>query len=182
MRFGEEIIDWIWDVCGREWKGEGWPEEWREGVVVPIKKKETGEKVEKYRGGNNDVVCTKVLAGRIKEEVEEKRLIPPNQTGFRKRMGTIDNIYILNYLINRQTGRKEGKLMALFVDLRAFNSMDRGELIRTMRGRGVKEGMVERVEEMLRETRSRVRIGRTVGGFWTARRVRQGCPHVEPLI
>jgi len=33
-----------WDVCGRVWKGEGWPEEWREGVVVPIKeKRERGE-------------------------------------------------------------------------------------------------------------------------------------------
>jgi len=34
------------------------------------------------------------LAERLREEVERKGLIPPNQTGFRKGMRTMDNIYI----------------------------------------------------------------------------------------
>lgn len=60
-------------------------------------------------------------------------------------MGTIDNIYVINYLINRQIGRKEGK-MAMFVDLKAaFDSVDRGVLIKEMRAiKGIKEGLVER--------------------------------------
>lgn len=62
----------------------------------------------------------------MREEVEEKGIIPSNQTGFRKRMGTIDNIYVLNYRIQRRIERKGGKLMAFFVDLRAaFDSVDR---------------------------------------------------------
>lgn len=47
-----------------------------------------------------------VLAERLREEVERKHMIPHNQTGFRNGMGTIDNIYVLNYLIGRQIGRK----------------------------------------------------------------------------
>ena len=43
---------------------------------------------------------TTALAERLKEEVEGKGLIPPNQTEFRKGMGTRDNIYMLNYLVN----------------------------------------------------------------------------------
>jgi len=43
-----------------------------------------------------------ILAKRIEEDSENKRIIPHNQTGFRKNMGTIDNIYVLNYLINKQ--------------------------------------------------------------------------------
>jgi len=184
---GEETVDWIWDICDRVWKGEGWPEEWREGVVVPIKKKGKGVKIEEYRGitimSSLYKVYTAVLAGRLREEVEGKSLIPPNQAGFRKGMGTLDNIYVLNYLINRQIRGKGGKLVAIFVDLRAaFDSVDRGELIRAMRGRGVREGLVERVEEMLKETRSRVKIGGQMGrGFWTARGLRQGCP-LSPLL
>lgn len=42
-----------------------------------------------------------VLVEKIREEVEEKRMIPKNQTGFRKRRGTLDNIFILNYLVNK---------------------------------------------------------------------------------
>jgi len=32
------------------WKGEGWPEEWKEGVIILIVKKGEGRKVEEYRG------------------------------------------------------------------------------------------------------------------------------------
>lgn len=42
---GGEVREW--EICNRIWKGESWPEEWREGVVVPILKK--GKGVE-YRG------------------------------------------------------------------------------------------------------------------------------------
>lgn len=46
------------------------------------------------------------------------------------------------------------------MDLRAaFDSVDRRVLMETMRKRGVREGLVESIKEMLRETRSRVRVG-----------------------
>jgi len=52
--------------------------------------------------------------------------------------------------------------------------VDRGILLNAMRKRGVREGLVERVAEVLRETRSRE-------SFWTARGVRQGCL-LSPLL
>lgn len=39
------------------------------------------------------------LPERLRNEIEKKNLLPPNQTEFRKRMGTIYTI--LNYLINK---------------------------------------------------------------------------------
>jgi len=104
------------------------------------------------------------LAERLREEVEGKGLLLPSQTGFRKGMGTIDNIFILNYLINRQIGRKREKLIAVFVDLKAaFDSVDREELLKALREGGVREGLVERVAEILRETKSRVRMRGELG-------------------
>lgn len=42
--------------------------------------------------------------------------------------------------------------MVLFVDLKvAIDSLDRGVLLQAMRGRGVREGLVERVGEILRD-------------------------------
>jgi retron-type reverse transcriptase len=97
-------------------------------------------------------------------------------------MGTIDQIYALNYIINRQVGKKGGGLTAVFVDLKAaFDSVDRNVLIRAMRERGVREGLVRKVEEMLRETKSRVRVGQVGEELWTARGVRQGCP-LSPIL
>lgn len=61
---------------------------------------------------------------RLREKVEEKELIPPNQAGFRKRMGTLNNICV--EFFNRQIRKKRGKLIALFIDLKAsFVSMNR---------------------------------------------------------
>jgi hypothetical protein len=183
---GERVTEWIIEFCNRVWKGEGWPEDWKEGVIIPIVKKGEGRKVDEYRGVTLMATLYKVylmvVAKRIEIECEEKKVIPQNQTGFRKGMGTMDNIYVINYLINRQLGRRK-KVVALFVDLRAaFDSVDRGTLYKVMRERGIREGLIERVREVLGETKSRVRIGREMGEcFWTARGVRQGCP-LSPLL
>ncbi|XP_020298810.1 uncharacterized protein LOC109863043, partial [Pseudomyrmex gracilis] len=88
----------------------------------------------------------------LNEELEEKKIISHNQTGFRKDMVSIDNIYVINYLMNRQIEKKEGKMVA---DLKAaFDSVDREVLTRTMKERGVRERIVRRVEQVLRETKS----------------------------
>lgn len=88
----------------------------------------------------------------MKEEVERGGVIPSNQTGFRKELRVFDNIYVLNYLVNRQLG-KRGRLVALFVYLKAvFNSVHRKINSTTMRRRGIKKGITERVVELLRKT------------------------------
>lgn len=91
-------------------------------------KKGERKRVEDYRGVTLTQTAYKVyvavLAKRLREEVEERGLLPPNQAGFRKRLGIIDNIYVLNYLINRQINREIERLMVFFVDLRAaFDSV-----------------------------------------------------------
>ena len=90
----------------RVWKGEGWPQGWKEGLIAPITKKGEGTRVEDYRGvtlmPSPYKIYTTVLANRLEEEVEGKGMIPSNQTGFRKGSGTIDNVYVLKYIVNRQ--------------------------------------------------------------------------------
>lgn len=56
-------------------------------------------------------------------------------------MGTIDNTYVLNYLVNRQL-EKKGKLVAIFVDLNiTFDTANRKILTDIMKRRGIKEGI-----------------------------------------
>lgn len=58
----------------------------------------------------------------------------------------------------------------------AFDSMDRGKIMRAMRERGVREGLVKRCEGVLRETKEKVKVGERGGTeFWMGRGVRQGC-------
>lgn len=55
----------------------------------------------------------------------------------------------------------------IFINLKAaFDSVYRRVLVDTMRRKGIREGLVRRVKEVFRETRSRVRVGWEVGeGF-----------------
>lgn len=80
-------------------------------VIVPIRKKGKGDEVVDYRGvtimPTLDKIYTAALTERLRGEVEGKELIPPNQTGFRKGLGTVDNIYVLNYIVNRQIEKVE---------------------------------------------------------------------------
>lgn len=85
-----------------------------------------------------------------------ERNILSNQTGFRRKMGMMDNIHTLNYLSKQL---KSGKVVLLFVDLKAaFDSVDRRVLIKMMRRKVIAERLIDRVEKVLMKTRSRVRV------------------------
>ena len=62
----------------------------------------------------------------------------------------MDNIYVLNYLVNRRLSKERGKMVSLsvafFVDLKStFDSMDREILERTLRERRVREVLIIRI-------------------------------------
>lgn len=114
---GKKTEEWIRRFCNKVCRGEGWPEEWKDGLIVPIRKKGNGEGTED-RGisimPSLYKIYVSILTERLKEEIERKEIVPENQTGFRKGKGTLDNIYIINYLINRQISEKKGKMVVLF--------------------------------------------------------------------
>lgn len=64
-------------------------------------------------------IYTSILPEGLREEVGQKAILPSNQTEFRRGMVTMDNIYVLNYLINRQVMRGKKRMVIIFVDLKA---------------------------------------------------------------
>lgn len=117
------MTEWVRNICSRFWRGKGWPEDFKEGVIVPIVKKGKGDVTREYRGVSLMIslyrIYGAVLAERLREEVEGDGIMPENQAGFRKERGVMDNIFLINSLANRQISKKRGKMVALFVDLRA---------------------------------------------------------------
>ena len=115
---GERGLELAWEICRRVWEGEGWPQGWREGIIVPLAKEGSGARVQEYRGitlmPTMYKVYVAVLVGRLEQEVEGKGLIPENQAGFRRGRGTIDHIYVLNHVIGKRIQGKKGKLVAFF--------------------------------------------------------------------
>lgn len=55
-------------------------------------------------------------------------------------------------------------------------------MIRAIRERGIKEALIVRIEEIINEAKSRVRVGGEVEEkFWTAKGVRQRCS-LSPML
>lgn len=74
-----------------------------------------------------------ILAERLRREIEEKGILSEGQMRFGKGRGVIDNIYILNYVVERGIVRGN-KIVATFVDLKEmFDSMDRGSIRKKFR-------------------------------------------------
>lgn len=76
-------------------------------------------------------------------------------------MGTIDNVYVLHYLLNREINKGRRRMeRAFFVDLKAvFDFVNVEVLVEAMRERRVEKGLVNRCEDVLKETKNRVRVG-----------------------
>ena len=69
-------------------------------------------------------------------------------------------------------------MIAMFIDLKtAFDEVDRDEIDKVMKKKGVRDSLRLRIAEIFRETKSRVRVVDQGGeSFWLERGVRQGCP------
>ena len=39
---GVRVREEIWELCNKVWRGDGWPKEWRTGLVILLLKKEGG--------------------------------------------------------------------------------------------------------------------------------------------
>lgn len=133
-------------------------------MVVPIMKNGNGKSIEDYRGVTLMLTLYKiyasVLADKIRWEIESKKIIPENQTGFWKGMGMLDNIYVISYQVNRNLEKKGEKLVVLFMELKAAcDIVNRGVLVATIRERWIKKGLVRSIEEVMRETKSKARVG-----------------------
>lgn len=124
-----------------------------------------------------------ILAERLGKEVEDKNILSETQAGFGKERSTMDNIYILNHVIQREIRRKGGRIFGFFMDLKsAFDKVDRKILWEVMERRGIRKVIVERVKEIYMSTKNVVRVDRRVSErFWTEKGLRQDCP-LSPIL
>ena len=98
-----------------------YPESWTKGLVVPVPKKGDLTNVNNYRGITLTSIFSKIysliLEERLRTWTENNNIIDDSQFGFRKNKSTVDCIYILQAIINKQLSGKR-KLYCAFIDFR----------------------------------------------------------------
>lgn len=120
--YGEDDIEDFEGVLTKIWKGEeSVPEEWKCGVVTPIYKKGEKEKAKNYRGitlmDTAYKIYAEILRNRLEEEIEEKGILEDTQTDYRKRIGTIDAVYMVKTAIEEEIKKNGGEVYIFFADM-----------------------------------------------------------------
>jgi len=105
--------------------------------------------------------------------------LPESQADFRKSKSTLDNIFIPNPLVQRGGSMERRKDVRIFTNLRAvLNNIDKEILwrMRFLRGKGLEEGIIRRLEKIYERTEVTVRLNQKMSRvFQTRKGVKQGC-------
>ena len=140
-----------------------------------------------YRGITVNSVVSKlfamILEQRIAKWADEHGVKARGQAGFRKDHRTVDNIYVLRALIDRQKqlrlkGIGSGKLYTCFVDFRkAFGTVPRDLLWQVLEELGVNGRMLQIIKSIYTNDSAAVRTSEGISEiFRCLLGVKQGCP------
>jgi hypothetical protein len=155
------------------------PSVWSEGIVIPLHKKGSRHDVENYRGITLLSVLgklfTKILNNRLVEWADCYEVYVDTQAGFRKNLGTVDNIYVLSGLISHYVNSGK-KLFCAFVDFsKAFDYVVRDNLWYKLIKLGIQGKILNIIRSMYKQVSSRVRVNNEMSDeFECNTGVRQG--------
>lgn len=154
------------------------PESWSEGLVVPLHKKGSVNDVNNYRGitllSTLGKLFTRALNNRLSEWAENYSVYIEAQAGFRARMGTTDNIFVLHGLINHVINNNP--LYCAFIDFsKAFDYVNRDNLWFKLIKLGIRGNILNIMRSMYNSVKSRVKyMNKLSNSFECELGVRQG--------
>ncbi|KAH0820667.1 hypothetical protein GEV33_002124 [Tenebrio molitor] len=94
----EREVDRLLEIMNGVWKGEGFPQKWKEGIICPIYKKGEKDTASNYRGitllNTAYKVYAMIVEERLMKEMNERGALPDGQAGFRKAfIGDIEEMF-----------------------------------------------------------------------------------------
>ena len=163
----------------RIWEDESIPEQWEEGIYLPLHKKNDRATCSNYRG-----LCLLNIGYKIFSILLCGKLLPyylniigDYQTGFMPTKSTIDNIFLLRQ-INEKYREFAKTSWHVFIDYtQAFDSIHRESLWTILRSFQVPEKLIRLIKLCYRNSRGMARVGGDLTDiFHVETGLRQGCP------
>ena len=154
------------------------PEQWSEGIVIPIYKKGDTCAPSNYRPitllSCVSKVFTSILCKRITNWATDNFIFSEAQFGIRPGYSTIDAIFTLSSLIRQ--GKPGQKFYCAFIDFyTAFDSVNRDLLYSQLVTYGVSTKMIAMIIELYSTVTSRVKVNNTLSDSFECRNgLRQG--------
>jgi hypothetical protein len=181
---GDELIRRITTLCNKIWTTGEIPEDWCDGIIIPIPKKGDLRDCNNWRGITmlsvpGKVLCS-IILDRLKVSVDKK--LRQHQAGFRTGRSCCDQIFALRQILERIT-EMNCKLHVNFIDFRkAFDCVHRPSVWNIMRCYGIPAKIVDIIQRFYNNSRCAVRSNGQLGEwFQVVTGVQQGCI-LSPLI
>ena len=130
------------------------PQEWKNATLIPLHKKKDGKVCDDHQGIALLIIPGKVLSLILLERLHA--IIDPqlleSQCGFRKGRGTTDQIWLTRQIVE---GAAECETAAhlCYVDIKAYDSVDRNALIAILKSYRVPCHLIDIIKEMYTDTR-----------------------------
>ena len=172
IKFGsEKVLTYIHKLFNTIFECGYFPTRWSEGKIVPIDKKDDKNEVTNYRGitllSAMGKVFTRVLNNRLNSWAETCGVYVEAQSGFRKTMSTINNIFVLKSLISHFLNRNE-YLNCIFIDFtKAFDYVVRDAIWYKLLKIGVRGRMLNILKSISSNVKSEVKNNNLLSGTFT---------------
>ena len=173
------LITYLHNLFNKVFEMGYFPERWAEGHIIPIFKKGDKNEASNYRGitllSTIGKLFTRILNNRLNDWSEEYNIYVEAQAGFRKGMGTSDNIFVLNNLITHCLSNND-MLYCAFIDFtKAFDFVVRDVLWFKLIRLGVRGRMLNIIKSIYSCVKPRVKHDNTLSDPFTCNiGVRQG--------
>ena len=163
------------------------PRSWCLDLINPLHKEGNKEDPNNYRGLCISSALLKILCfllnNRILIQVTQRKLIDKNQTGFKEKHRTSDNLLTLKNVVKKYVTLGKGKIYACFVDFRkAYDSVWQERLFSKMKKESLGGKLLDLIKDIYKKTNCAVKIGGHCTNFFDSTKgVRQGCP-LSPIL
>ena len=120
----DNAVKVLHSTCQQIWKTQQWPQDWKRSVFIPIPKKGNPKECSSYRTtvliSHASKIMLKILQAKLQQYVNYE--LSDVQTGFRKDLGTRDQITNIRWIIEK--ARKFQKnIYFCFIDYRKVFDM-----------------------------------------------------------
>ena len=175
----DNLVSYVCKLFNAVFSSGYFPSKWSEGYIVPLHKKGSINEVENYRGitllSVFGKLFSRVLNNRLSAWAEDYHIYIEAQAGFRKEMGTIDNIFILHGLIKHFINESK-RLYVAFIDFtKAFDYVVRDSLWLKLIKFGVRGKILNVIQSIYGSVKSMVKYNNSLSDdFECYLGVRQG--------
>ena len=126
----DDAVKVLHSICQQIWKTQGWQEDWKKSVFIPVPKKGNAKECSNYHITplilHAGKVMLKILQARLQQYMNHE--LPDVQTGFRKGRGTIDQIANICRVIKKAREYQKNIYFCFTDYAKAFDCVDHNKL------------------------------------------------------